>query len=64
MNSRPPVAKSCPLTPALEFTTISAVPPVSTTSGVLYEVTPRGASTFHRTEPVRASSASRYDYVS
>jgi len=32
---RAPVAASWPLTPTLEFTTISAFPPASTTSGVL-----------------------------
>jgi hypothetical protein len=48
----------------LEFTMTSVRSPTGTTSGVLYDTTPGSASTFQRTAPVRASSASRYDEFS
>src|SRR5919201_5491659 len=53
-HSRAPVEKSWPATPRLEFTTICLFPPASTMSGVLYEVTPAGASAFQSTAPVFA----------
>src|SRR4029450_1304825 len=60
-QSRVPVLASYASTRSLELTISSARSVVSTTNGVLYDMRPLPRSAFHRSFPVRLSTASRYD---